>query len=398
MEAIQVQAAVQQAAGTSGTRSFMVGAPSQTGGGFLELMMQLLGGMGGTLTQGEQPTDDEMLEALDEQMKKDGSMMGMQMLTEMLMASQMQAVALAGATLAQIPDGATQPMSAAGTNVGDLLDILTGQNQNTALPQGLPKEQGALQAAQQQGSYAEMLAASVQSGEASAKAGTQGDTQQGFGGQAQFQQAVMQAQKLLQAARQSEPTAEVQPVDIDALQNKVDASKAAHGAAQQPIPVQTAETGEVRAPELPDVRDLMSQVKTGILSGMQNGKNEFVIKLKPEGLGEITVKLTELGSRMSLSITTSTAQTQRMITGEMAGLRETMRPLGVEVQPVVSQEAGHFNAQQQSNFGGHQHQQFTEEQNRQPLYNDWRGEPAPQENPAVIWKSPAMSAALDTYI
>lgn len=178
-----------------------------------------------------------------------------------------------------------------------------------------------------------------------------------------FQQAVTEAQKLLKAnaasaentgadGKQQKTTGD--ETDIDALQERLNSGKMAHGAAALNVPVTVSEARVETVAKLPDAEEILAQVKTGITEGVASGKSEFVIKLKPDGLGEITVRLAEVGSRMSLSISASSAHTQRLLSGEIAGLREAMRPLGVEVEAVVSQEAGHFNAQQQSQFGAGQ--------------------------------------------
>ncbi|MEG0115596.1 MAG: flagellar hook-length control protein FliK, partial [Hydrogenoanaerobacterium sp.] len=175
-----------------------------------------------------------------------------------------------------------------------------------------------------------------------------------------FGQAVMQAQKMLKAKAAtggSGQDADEAPQDGEAKQKlntaepqekKLTLGKELQGMAQLNAQQGAKEAEAVSTEKLITTEELLAQVKTGVADGLQKGKNEFIIKLKPEGLGEITVKLTELSGGMSLSITAANTQTQKLLSAELAGLREVMRPMGVEVEAVVSRDAGHFNAQQQS--------------------------------------------------
>lgn len=189
-----------------------------------------------------------------------------------------------------------------------------------------------------------------------------------------FGQAVMQAQKMLKAKATtggSEQDADEAPQDGEAKQKlntaepqekKLTLGKELQGMAQLNAQQGAKEAEAVSTEKLITTEELLAQVKTGVADGLQKGKNEFIIKLKPEGLGEITVKLTELSGGMSLSITAANTQTQKLLSAELAGLREVMRPMGVEVEAVVSRDAGHFNAQQQSQFGAQQNFNAPQEQ------------------------------------
>ena len=67
------------------------------------------------------------------------------------------------------------------------------------------------------------------------------------------------------------------------------------------------------------------------------GKREFTLKLKPESLGEITVKLIEKAGKMSLTISAASAQTARLINSDLSALREAVRPMQVEVHEAVTE-------------------------------------------------------------
>ena len=113
---------------------------------------------------------------------------------------------------------------------------------------------------------------------------------------------------------------------------------------------------------------ILEQTTIGIKENLEIGKNEFVIKLKPEGLGEITVKMAEQGSKMVLSIVTSSEQTGRLLNNQLNVLRESLRPYNAEVENVVTQSSdvssylssgGDFNS-----FAREQMFQQQQEQNR----------------------------------
>lgn len=313
------------------------------GGGFLAMMLQQ---MFGSMEQTEGALTGESLKALKAQLEKDGSELGAQMIMQMMMAGQSVTVADVSELFAQLTGEAVVQTGAvaAGTSTTDLLAAIASKPQETTVVQPQVANTSAVQA----------VVSAWKSAEQEAGA-SQGDA---LSGQAAFQQAVLAAQKLMKSDKGE--AKESAPVDIDQLQSKVDAGKA--GLIENAIPVQTLvqtqRAAQTEGIDLPDAADLLTQVKTGVMAGMNSGKNEFVVKLRPDGLGEITVKLVEANGGLSMSIITSNTQVQRLISGEMVGLREAMKPLGVEVQQVVSQDAGQFHADQQNNFGGHQHQQF----------------------------------------
>ncbi|MEG0035535.1 MAG: flagellar hook-length control protein FliK, partial [Oscillospiraceae bacterium] len=105
---------------------------------------------------------------------------------------------------------------------------------------------------------------------------------------------------------------------------------------------------------------LLDQLSTGIKQSLALGKNEFVLKLKPESLGEITVKLVEEAGKTTLSITTASAHTAKLLNGELAALREAVAPMHVEVNEVVTRTGETPNGEmQQFDMSG---QQFADRQ------------------------------------
>lgn len=137
--------------------------------------------------------------------------------------------------------------------------------------------------------------------------------------------------------------------DIEALQAEVDARRF--------VPVDTG-SHELQQPIVPDGEELAQQVKTGIFENVAKGKNEFVVRLKPEGIGEIVVKLSEDKEKISLSILTTSTQTARLISNEVAALQNALKPLNAEVQEITTvaanEQAAQYSAQNQMTDQGRQ--------------------------------------------
>lgn len=135
-------------------------------------------------------------------------------------------------------------------------------------------------------------------------------------------------------------------LDIEALQQAVD-----NGTYLNPSIANLRDIAQ--AVEQVTPRDIAAQVQTGILANLDKGQQEFVIKLKPEGLGDITVKLVENAGKISLSIITSTQQAHSALSSEISSLREALRPFNAEITQLVANDQSAF-AQQQS-MGEHRH-------------------------------------------
>ena len=190
-------------------------------------------------------------------------------------------------------------------------------------------------------------------------------------------------------------------LDVDRLQQQVDAGNFLRPSAYHSFRLEQA--GAVHQGVSVDAQEFVNQVKTGILAGVEQGDSEFVFRLRPEGLGELTVRLVETGAKTTLSIIASSAQTQRLLTSEISSLQAAMKPYAVEVQPVQTSgqttadnqqfTAGQFAQQQfgEHNHGGQFHRHNTPQ-------GDWQeSEPEQTGQPMGIPQSVG-NAALDTYI
>lgn len=148
----------------------------------------------------------------------------------------------------------------------------------------------------------------------------QGDTKQLFMVQRQFRDTVDAVKSRLQ--KQQDP-AKTEEVYVDQLQSQVDSQKTLAGIAVKKAEAPSAEP------------KLLEQLQTGIAEKLQKGESEFILRLKPEALGEITVKLIEKAGKTTLSIVTASSQTAKLINGDLAALREVLRPMQVEVKEAV---------------------------------------------------------------
>lgn len=111
--------------------------------------------------------------------------------------------------------------------------------------------------------------------------------------------------------------------------------------------------------EFPTFEQISTQVKDGLLDNTAQGKNEFVIRLKPEGIGEVIVKLSTNREKIELNIFTSSIQTAKLIEGEVAALQNALRPLQAEIQQisVMPEEYELAYAAQNAMTGREQHSQ-----------------------------------------
>lgn len=164
----------------------------------------------------------------------------------------------------------------------------------------------------------------------------------------QFVQNVREAKKLMNNPQQkSNQSTGKDEIDVDALQNHAQASRPTINAAA------LKSVGDLQT----QTADLTSQIKKGIAENLLTGKQDFVIKLKPDGLGEITVKLTEkAGEATTLHLLTANAETARLINSDLDSLKDAMRPLQVVVESAQSQQTG--NGSEQTGQQMTQQQQF----------------------------------------
>ncbi|MFZ2539021.1 MAG: flagellar hook-length control protein FliK [Oscillospiraceae bacterium] len=188
-----------------------------------------------------------------------------------------------------------------------------------------------------------------------------------FQGDMNFKNAVMQAQKLMKGELKESSDITDDP-SADALQQAVGQSK--FDAVLNDKQILSSSKASV------DVADLAEQVKNGLSNGALGEQKEFLVKLKPEGLGEVVIKLVESQNKMTVSIVAATTEVAKLLNNELSTLRETMRAMQIDVRDVVVQSQNNFgsmqqNLQQQMSQG--QSNQFGENRHGNRSFSEFSG-------------------------
>lgn len=185
------------------------------------------------------------------------------------------------------------------------------------------------------------------------RAGVTVETSNPIAGQASFSESVVKAKEML-SENLSQQSGSSDEIDVDKLQNELarSSSKTAFELSLET----TSSTSET---------PVLDQLKDGIKQNVSVGKSEFTIKLNPESLGEITVKLIEEAGKTTLSITTASAATAKLINNDINALKDAVASMNVEVKHAVVQTSETANSSmQQFNMSGQQFagQQFSGQQ------------------------------------
>lgn len=151
-----------------------------------------------------------------------------------------------------------------------------------------------------------------------------------------------------QAQQKQQDSSEAELLDVDALQM--------HANAQRPQLEGQVKMQQVQANSNEQPVDLAKQISEKMLLHLEKGEREFTMKLNPESLGEITVKLLQKDGKMTLSIAAASETTVKLLNGEMEALRMAVRPMQVEVRQAVvqTQDADGQNMQQQMDMSSGQ--------------------------------------------
>lgn len=357
-------AMLNQMAGVAGNGMTLRGLQGLLGGGmeggdiFAVIFQQLMMGMG----EGEiQTLFDQLGMSTGEDDEPQNIDLAMQMMAEMLYSGNPQVQAL----FEQMTGEAVQ-------------DVTAAPQQQMAVPvqQQNQQPQQTQQSAQPEVSFEQLL------GQAQAVQNEGASGQELMQGQYLFQNAVAQA-KAQMDGEETQP----QLVDIDALQADVNAGRFA--------PV--VSTQQVKLPQQVDTADVVEQMRSSILSNLSRHNNEFVVRLQPEGLGEITVKMLERKEGIVLSIIASSTDTARLITNEVASLQNALRPLNAQVQEVVTVPQAAETAAQQNALNDqnlHQQQQMYQQQHSNSHADDRQSGSFED----AVWEQQVLDDVLDTYI
>lgn len=140
--------------------------------------------------------------------------------------------------------------------------------------------------------------------------------------QRQFSTAVDTAKRQLQGQKTQDDKSQKVELETFALRPETNASEVIKG--KEIIPLEKA--------------NLTEQIQTEIKTHLTKGESEFTMKLKPEALGEITVKMTKTDGKVTVQIVAASQQTSQLLNRDIGMLRDALRPLQAEVQQVITTE------------------------------------------------------------
>jgi len=115
--------------------------------------------------------------------------------------------------------------------------------------------------------------------------------------------------------------------------------------------------------------DTVSQVRTGIEQKLGSDESEFVIKLKPEGLGEITVEMARRDGRIILNLIASSSETEKLLSDRIEALRESLRVYNADIAKVGFSQS---ETQPYAFLADHSAFSYSEENQRQWQFSEER--------------------------
>ncbi len=167
--------------------------------------------------------------------------------------------------------------------------------------------------------------------------------------------------------------------------------------------------------ELPKVQNLSNplfdqfniseQITDGVKANLNLEKNEFTVKLNPESLGEVTIKLAEEGGKMVVNITAATESTAKLLNSDLTALRDSLGTLNLEIREVtveapesIEESIAQFNMTSQQ-FSDRQRAFNNQQQDDKPYYAHQNGVYVSEEITAD-YSSRVRTAVdgLDTYV
>ncbi len=216
-------------------------------------------------------------------------------------------------------------------------------------------------------------------------------------------QSQSDAQDFDSLLQQQETQSKEKPADVKI---GMEQSAAAVETETAPCTAALSETQMVKAEAMAREPQLLQQLEKSVNETLASGKQELTMKLKPEALGEITVRLVEQDGKMALHITAANMQTAKLINDDIDALREAVRPMNVEVHEAVQQNTATEQGTTQYNQFSQQfssQQQFASQQAWQHAasangsYSYGRAEEE-QSTAASAIRQNAPQTALDTYV
>lgn len=123
-----------------------------------------------------------------------------------------------------------------------------------------------------------------------------------------------------------------------------------------------------------DEFNISEQITDGVKANLNLEKNEFTVKLNPESLGEVTIKLVEEGGKMVVNITAATESTAKLLNSDLTALRDSLGSLNLEIREVtveapesIEESIAQFNMTSQQ-FSDRQRAFNNQQQDDKPYY------------------------------
>lgn len=152
-------------------------------------------------------------------------------------------------------------------------------------------------------------------------------------------------------------------LDMDALQAQMNMRS---NALNQQVKIGQLTAAQDAQPEEPIAKQVTQQMQMNL----EKGSTEFTIRLRPENLGEITVKLVQKDGAMTLLLAADSENTKKLLNTNLEALREAVRPMQVEVREAVvqTQQADGENMSRQMDMSNGQF--FNQQQAQQAQYQE----------------------------
>ncbi len=167
--------------------------------------------------------------------------------------------------------------------------------------------------------------------------------------------------------------------------------------------------------ELPKVQNLSNplfdefniseQITDGVKANLNLEKSEFTVKLNPESLGEVTIKLVEEAGKMVVNITAASESTARLLNSDLTALRDSLGNLNLEIREVtveapenIEESIAQFNMTSQQ-FSDRQRAFNNQQQDDKPYYAHQKGVYVSEEITAdYAGRVRTAVDGLDTYV
>lgn len=139
---------------------------------------------------------------------------------------------------------------------------------------------------------------------------------------------------------------------------------------QHVIHINQTETSEPAAKQLID--QFQSAMRTSRFLSMNNGVNQLSIAIRPDNLGEMMVRLTEINGEMTLKIIVSSQSTRQMLESNLHQLKNMFSPhqVVIEEQEINLQETQSNNEEQAFDERDEDHSEQSNQDNLKDIDED----------------------------